>query len=134
MGPSLRAGLVWTAISALMSPALRPVRTSAATGRVPACSGSPKVTMPTSCWRRLRTRAPNLILLHQARGVLDVLILEPIDHVQGHHVADLHVVGIAARCHRPHRDITIRQACRPGARHHRRKRADIEMAHRRSAS
>src|SRR5439155_21857851 len=53
--------------------------------------------------------APNLVLLHQAGGVLDVLVLEPIDHVGGHDVAYVGHPRIAARCHYPHRDIAVRQ-------------------------
>jgi hypothetical protein len=52
--------------------------------------------------------APNLVLRHQARGVLDILILEPIDHVGGHDGADVGRPRITARGHRPHGNIAVR--------------------------
>src|SRR4029434_3746967 len=86
--------------------------TSAATGRVPACTArSPRATMPTSCWLRLRTGRRRIwyCSITQGADVRAGLVLEPIDHVEGHDVAYVRHPRIAARCHGPHRDIAVRQ-------------------------
>ena len=86
--------------------------------------------MPTSCWRRFRTRnRESAYCVHQARSVLDLLVVESVDHVGGHHLADLGGQGITARRHRPHRDIAIRQHTDQALAITDGERADIEVTH-----